>query len=87
MKKMNNAICCDDCFHQIAKQSTNAARLWTELCSIGSYSAICDYDFPELTLLESMGFITSIEDLHYDEGILVRINGKKAAYFCRGTCA
>lgn len=83
----SKAICCDECFHSIASSSTSAARLWIELCSIPAYSAIMDNDFPELTLLETMGFITTIEDPHYDEGLLVRVNGHQSFYFCRGKCA
>ncbi len=84
---MTSAICCDQCFHSIACSSTNAARLWIELCSMPAYAAVIDYDFPELTLLESMGFVTTIEDPYYNEGVLVRVNGVQEVYFCRGACA
>ncbi len=72
----NHFVCCEECFEKIGKKSTSAARLWMQLCGIrlqrGEVFSLYMQDFPELRVLETLGFITSTETALE---VLVRLHG------------
>lgn len=83
-------LCCDSCFELIARRSTNAAKLWLDLCELEmklERFGLRTPDFPTLSLLESMGFIvtTDIPGI-----IIVKVHGRRkdslGTYFCGGKC-
>ncbi len=69
-------ICCEQCFETIGRRSTNAARLWMDFCAMklseGSVVELDMSDFPELRVLETLGFLVSTDRLNT---IAVRVNG------------
>ncbi len=90
MKMAKPGICCDKCFDLIARRSTDAAKLWLDLCEIQEHVqvfAINSDDFLDLTTLENLGFVvtTDIPDFivikvlgHGEDGI--------GTFFCAGVC-
>lgn len=91
MKTMSKpGLCCDSCFDLIARRSTNAAKLWLDLCDIQVHSqtfGLRTRDFPTLRLLENFGFILTMEKPGM---ILIKVQGQKydalGTYFCGGKC-
>lgn len=90
MKMSKPGLCCDSCFGLIARRSTNAARLWLDLCELQIKSPLFGLrtpDFPNLNLLERLGFIitTDIPGI-----IMVKVRGfhkdSLGTYFCGGKC-
>lgn len=89
--KMNEAVCCHHCFEQLGKRSVHSAKLWLDLCDLnvknGLFGIKMD-DFPELRMLEVLGFITTTEQAEF---IMVKVNGEKldekGKYFCCGSCS
>lgn len=69
-------ICCEKCFEEIGKKNTRAARLWMDFCAVrlekGSPVLLENQDFPELRVLETLGFLTSTD---LQDSLSVRING------------
>lgn len=84
-------LCCERCFKSIAKNSTNAARLWLDLCSIQETCSIFGIrlidESVSLENLEHMGFITTTD---IEELIVVKVHGKQedpqGVFFCGGKC-
>lgn len=76
MKMGKYFICCEKCFEVIAKRNTTCARLWMDLCAIrlkrGEYVELYSLDFPELRILEKLGFVVSTDR---PEKICIRIKG------------
>lgn len=90
MKMSSDALCCDDCFHLIAKRNSTAASLWLDLCQLEKTYNIFGLrmdDFPNLRLLETMGLLVSTDT---DELIIIKVNGKKidedGPYYCGDLC-
>lgn len=87
----NKIVCCEKCFEYVAKQSTNAARLWLDLCALwytkGQVLTVRTHDFPELRTLEQMNFLMSTDQPQH---ILIKIFGLQKDhldgidYFCVG---
>ncbi len=74
---MNSGVCCSKCFQQINLQSSQAAKLWVDLCEYESYTGKAiilkeKYCGEDLVLLEHLRFIVTTD---YNDRILVRING------------
>ena len=83
---MYSRLCCDQCFADIAKRSTNAARLWLDLCECcqeADLLVLSGYDTPEIRVLENLGYLLSTETA--DE-ILIQMNGlmetQEGSHFC-----
>lgn len=68
--------CCERCFETIGKRSTNAAKLWLDLCALrlirGDIMSIDLPDFPELRALETLGFVVSTDQ---PQKIIVKVKG------------
>lgn len=57
-------ICCEDCYAAICKKSIKAAKLWMQLCAVKMTKDVFvleNNDFPELRILENMGFLVSTD--------------------------
>lgn len=69
-------ICCEKCFETIGKRNTRAAKLWMDFCAAileyGKVILIQSPDFPELRVLETMGFLVSTE---HSNSLAVKVNG------------
>jgi len=81
-------ICCEKCFETIGKKNTKAARLWMDFCAMklqnGEVVEIETQDFPELRVLENLGFLISTEKKN---SLAVRIKGHMSTeegehFFC-----
>jgi hypothetical protein len=81
-------VCCEKCFETIGQKSTNAARLWMDLCALrlqeGTIVSIRTQDFPELRILELLGFVVSTDK---PQNVVIRINGHQLTnegqdFFC-----
>ena len=88
MNMNNSFVCCEQCFKTIGKRNVRAARLWLDFCAMklqkGDYIYLKPQDFPELRVLETLGFLMSTDT---DESIVVRVNGYMhtddgAHFFC-----
>lgn len=81
MKMSDYFICCEKCFEIIGKKNTNAARIWMDLCSmrmnLGEVYILKTPDFPELRILENLGFVVSTEK---PNGIAIRMTGHIHTY-------
>lgn len=59
-------ICCEKCFEMIGKRNTRAARCWMDFCAHylehGEVIFMKNKDFPELRILELMGFLISTDN-------------------------
>ena len=84
----NHFVCCDQCFEIIGNRSRKAARVWLDLCGLrlqrGEVFSLFMQDFPELRVLETLGYITTT-DKPFE--ILVRLHGLKmledgVPFFC-----
>lgn len=77
MKMAKYFICCEQCLENIARNSTNAARIWMDLCAInvkkGNPFPLLTIDFPELRALEQMGFIVTTDQ---NGKLMIRLNGR-----------
>jgi hypothetical protein len=91
MKMSEAFLCCDSCFALLAQQSTKAAKLWMDLCSIYNeerhpFGLIMD-ESPHFRMLELQGFITTTET---DMMIKVKVHGlhndEQGIYFCPRSC-
>lgn len=83
-------LCCDRCFELLAKRSTNAAKLWLDLCEIQSTCEIFALkveDDPYFQLLEMLRFITTTD---YFNAMIVKVHGQEkdslGPFFCGGNC-
>ncbi len=69
-------ICCEKCFETIGRRNTTAARLWMDFCAMrlenNGVVVLDTVDFPELRLLETLGFVVSTDQ---DHSIAIRVNG------------
>lgn len=80
-------VCCAKCFEYIARKSTNAAKLWMDLCDIqmNSYSPFGVFieNEPTLRALENMGFVVTT-DTPYITYVQVQGRGydDEGVYFC-----
>ena len=90
MEMSKPGICCDGCFTLLAKRSTNASKLWLDLCEVQITCNIFGLrtdDNPHFHLLETLGFITTTET---SDLIIFRVNGMEqdglGAFFCGGNC-
>lgn len=80
-------MCCEQCFQEIAKNSTKAACLWLDLCMLhftyGDTLRVCAKT-ECIEKLEKLGFLVSTED--DSKHILVRLNGYQLTgdsyFFC-----
>ncbi len=80
-------ICCNQCFENIAKKDTKAARLWLDLCSyrakVSSNFFLKEWMVPEevpsILNLEILGFISTLDA---KEGVCVRVEGYESMSFC-----
>ena len=68
--------CCERCFETIGKRSTNAAKLWLDLCALrlvkGDTITMDIQDFPELRSLEVLGFVVSTDK---PGSIVIKVKG------------
>lgn len=88
MKMSKYFVACEDCFECIAKKSTNAGRLWLDLCDLSTRKGLifkikCD-DFIELRTLERLGFLCTTEE---KEHLIIKMYGHGNTvtgedYFC-----
>lgn len=86
-------IACEHCFNRLSEKSPLVAKTWMELCALamttGEVIATTNKDFPELRVLETMGFIVSTEST---DGLTIRVLGHGNTisgehFFCpRGGC-
>lgn len=82
-------ICCHKCFRLIANKSTNAARLWLEICEEVTRCEILSTDVENtpLRVLEAFGFITTTDTI---DNVLIKVHGKSfdeiGVFFCGGKC-
>lgn len=69
-------VCCEKCFETIGKRNTRAARLWMDFCAhyleYGEVIYMKNREFPELRILETMGFLVSTETEH---GTAIKVKG------------
>jgi len=88
MKMNDYFVCCEQCFEVIGKRNTRAARLWMDLCSMilesGEPVFFLSSDFPELRVLETLGFLVSTD---LDDSLAIRIHGHMSTldgehFFC-----
>lgn len=72
----NYYSCCEDCFDTIAQRNTTAAKLWMDLCAMrlctSEVFALKTEDFPELRILEVLGYVVSSET---DQYIKIKMQG------------
>jgi len=92
MKMSKKGICCDRCFALIARDSTDAAKMWLDLCELyleaPLFGLILPNDIlPSVRLLEILRFITTTDT---PEMIIVKVHGYKKddeqPFFCGGRC-
>lgn len=90
MKMSKPGLCCDRCFELLAKRSTNAAKLWLDLCEIQSTCEVFGIkleDNPFFQLLENLEFITTTD---LPSMILIKVHGQThdslGPFFCGGNC-
>lgn len=92
MKMSKDAVCCERCFHKIAKVSSPAAKLWLQLCEIQNRNyfdifGIYPEEPLELQLLEELGFVLSTDT---PQMILIKLFGlhedDTGAFYCGGSC-
>jgi len=86
-------ICCERCFETIGKRNTRAAKIWMDFCALklerGHVFEIKNIDFPELRVLENLGFIVSTDR---SDSLAIRVNGHMSTedgqhFFCvKGGC-
>ena len=76
MKMSKYFVCCEKCFETIGKRNTRAARLWMDFCAMrlqnGQPVILKTPDFPELRILEMLGFLVSTDQQNC---LAVRVNG------------
>jgi hypothetical protein len=76
MPASNYFICCEQCFEAIGRRNTNAARLWMDLCAMrlatSEVFTLKTSDFPELRILETLGFVVSTEK---PQSLAIRLKG------------
>lgn len=69
-------MCCEKCFEIISQRNTRAARYWMDFCAHylenGEVIHIKNKDFPELRILEMMGYLISTDQ---EDITAIRING------------
>ena len=73
-------ICCEQCFEDIGRRNTRAAKFWMDFCAyqleVGSVFALTSelekYYFSEINTLEKLGFLVSTDG---DDEILIRARG------------
>lgn len=70
-------ICCEQCFEDIGKRNTRAAKLWMDFCAMHmNYDqeifSLNTLDFPELRVLETLGFLVSTDQ---ERNLAVKVNG------------
>ncbi len=83
--------CCDSCVKLIAHRSTDAARLWVELCEIHLESemiiSLVEECHPSLRTLEVLGFIITTENSQRTLAkVLGKITDETGTYYCGGEC-
>lgn len=90
MKMSEQTFCCDECFSYLGKKSSEAAKLWLDLCQMqatGNAMLGVGVEFNALRLLETERFLVSHETAHW---IFIRVKGLKKehgiVYFCGGKC-
>lgn len=69
-------VCCEQCFENIGKRSTNAARLWMDLCAVECEYGLINFksmDNPCIRTLEHLGFLITTDKLKY---ISIRLKGR-----------
>ncbi len=64
--KMSNKyfVCCEECFENIGKRSTAAARLWMDLCALDCQYGLTNlkgHDNPALRTLEMSGYVLTTD--------------------------
>jgi len=67
---MTTYMCCNQCFENLAKKDTTAAKLWIDLCAyacklgvFGFVEARTHHSINPLRTLESMGYLKSADGL------------------------
>lgn len=69
-------LCCEQCFTTISERSVKAAKLWMDFCTLGLENGeiviIETNDFPELRVLETLGFLVSTDQY---KQLAVRVKG------------
>jgi hypothetical protein len=89
MQMSKPGICCAKCFRLIASKSTNAARLWLDICDLQIKAELLSTDVENtpLRILETFGFITTTDTI---DKVLIKVHGKQyddlGVYFCGGKC-
>jgi hypothetical protein len=70
-------ICCEKCFETICKRNTKAAKLWMDFCAFHLQERglviLHSSDFPELRILEKMGFLISTDQKN---SLAIRVHGQ-----------
>lgn len=92
-------VCCHKCLEDISTISTDAGKLWMDICSyqkrFGRYMRVAKihaYTEKSWRLLEGLGYILSTEECRpndVEDELLLRINGftieeNGNEYFCSG---
>ncbi len=81
-------MCCEKCFETIGKRNTRAAKIWMDVCCMhlntGKVVFLKNQDFPELRVLEMLGFLISTDQ---QNGLAIRVNGHMSTedgehFFC-----
>lgn len=83
-------MCCEKCFHLIAKADPAASKAWMHLCKVSCEfpgAIIVAYDRPNFRTLERMGFILTTEKGDDDSQIIIKLMGQREAasgfFFCK----
>ncbi len=77
MKMTNYFICCEQCFEEIGKVNTRAAKLWMDLCTLhmekgGSFCLGLYMQNDELMILENLCFLVSSENSELGIGVQMK---------------
>jgi hypothetical protein len=81
-------VCCERCAETIGMRNARAVRLWMDFCALrlqqGEVVLLRSHDFPELRVLETMGFLISTDQENF---LAVKVRGHLHTsegdhYFC-----
>lgn len=89
-------ICCNKCLEDISTVSTNAGKLWMDLCAYqanyGDYLRVAQFSEKDMATLERMKFLVSTEevrpnDVENEYLVFLRcrtLNESGQDFFCKG---
>ena len=74
MKMSKYFMCCDECFSNIAKKNSKAAKAWMDMCTLylekGNIFRILEC--PAIQILEHLRFIVSVDE---EDCIAIKVQG------------